>query len=221
MPPPRALLVDALGTLLELEPPWLHLSAALPELPRERLAAAFRAEMRYYRAHADEGRDPESLAELRRRCAAVLSRELGVEVEVDTMMDAIRFRPYPDAVPALRAARERGLRAVCVSNWDCSLPQVLSRCGLTELLHGVVPSALAGARKPSPEIFERALSVAGCGPAEAVHVGDSPDEDVAGARAAGVAPVLIDRGGEPTPDLGGGDVPRIASLVEIDQYLRP
>lgn len=221
MPPTRALLVDALGTLVELEPPWLHLGERLEGMPRERVASAFRAEMRYYRAHADEGRDPDSLSELRRRCAAVLSRELGVEVEVEEMMEAIRFRAYPDAAPALRAARGRGLRAVCVSNWDCSLPRVLQRCGLAELLDGVVPSAVAGARKPSPAIFERALSVAGCAPDEAVHVGDTPEEDVAGARAAGVAAVLIERHARAGADPGAGGVPRIASLTEIDQYLRP
>ena len=37
-------------------------------------AAAVRAEMAYYREHSHEGRDAESLAELRERCAAVLSR---------------------------------------------------------------------------------------------------------------------------------------------------
>jgi putative hydrolase of the HAD superfamily len=56
-----------------------------------------------------------------------------------------------------------------------------------------------GARKPSPEIFERALAVAEVASHEAVHVGDSLAEDVAGARAAGIEAVLIKRDGSPGP----------------------
>ena len=74
------MLLDALGTLVELEPPWVHLADALGVEPDERLARAVRAEMAYYRDHSHEGRDADSLAELRGRCAAVLSRELGREV---------------------------------------------------------------------------------------------------------------------------------------------
>ncbi len=50
---------------MELEPPWVHLAGG----PSEPLERAFRAEMSYYREHSDEGRDPDSLADLRRRCA--------------------------------------------------------------------------------------------------------------------------------------------------------
>lgn len=219
MAPKRALLLDALGTLVELEPPWQRLRTALgDEIPADRLEAAMRAEMRYYREHSHEGRDPASLADLRARCAAVLSCELGREVPVETLMAAIRFHPYPDAAPALDAARERGLTTVCVSNWDSALPHVLERCGLRERLDGVVASATAGARKPDPAIFAAALELAGCAPADAMHVGDTAEEDVAGARAAGIDALLLVRD-------GGGEapaaVPRIASLSEIDQYLRP
>ena len=214
----RALLLDALGTLVELEPPWAHLRAALNEaIPADRVEAAMRAEMGYYRAHSHEGRDAESLADLRARCATVLSRELGREVGVDTLMGAIRFRPFPDAAPALDGARDRGLTTVCVSNWDCALPQVLEECGLLDRLDAVVASATAGARKPEPAIFATALERVGCRPGEALHVGDSPEEDVPGARAAGIDAVLLDRDGS----VGEAVAPRIASLHEIDQYLRP
>jgi putative hydrolase of the HAD superfamily len=206
---PRALLIDALGTMVELEPPWERLSEALRVPADRRLVAAVRTEMAYYKRHAHEGRDAQSLAGLRRRCAELVSRELGLEVTVPTLMDSIRFRPYDDAAPALRAARAAGLKTVCVSNWDVSLPEVLSRCGLGELLDGVVTSAGAGARKPDPRIFEAALELAGCRAEEAVHVGDTPEEDVAGARAAGIPALLLARE-------GGGD---IASLAELPERL--
>src|SRR5262249_17301629 len=116
----------------------------------------------------------------------------------------------PDAVPALSALRDRGLRLITVSNWDCSLPRVLESCGLDGMLDGTVTSAEAGARKPDPAIFAAALELAGVGPGEAVHVGDTPDEDVAGAQAAGIRPLLIDRDG------GNGHIP---SLQELGQHL--
>ncbi len=209
-PATKGVFLDALGTLVELEPPWLALAESLEMEVDERLVGAVRAEMDYYKRHAHEGRDPESLAELRRRCAEVLSGELGVEVPVPTMMDAIRFQAFEDARPALEALRRLGLRLVSVSNWDISLPKVLERCGLLELVDGVVSSAGAGARKPDPAIFAPALELAGCGPEEALHVGDTPEEDVDAARAAGIAVLLLDRD-------GGGD---IASLQEIEEHLR-
>lgn len=206
----RAVFLDALGTVVELDPPWVHLAAALGVDADERLVAAVRAEMSYYKLHADEGRDAESLAELRRRCAAVLSAELGREVAVETMMEAIRFRAYPDAGEALAEIADRGLTLVCVSNWDVSLGEVLERCGLGRAFDGVVSSAAAGARKPDPAIFSPALAIAGCTPAEALHVGDTAGEDVEGARAAGIPVLLLDRD-------GGGD---IAGLGEISHHLR-
>lgn len=209
----RAVFIDALGTLLRLEPPWEAIDpAAVAGLPAARVRAAFAAEMAYYRDHSDEGSDRERLAELRRRCAAILSRELGREIGVETMMAAIRFTPFADAAPALRDLRGRGLRLICVSNWDCSLPEVLERTGLAPLLDGVVASATAGARKPAGAIFGPALELAGCGPHEALHVGDS-DVDVEAAEAAGIAVLRIDRSG----DAAGG----IASLAEIRDHLAP
>jgi HAD superfamily hydrolase (TIGR01549 family) len=207
----KAVFCDALGTVVELEPPWVHLAEELGIDADERLVAAVRAEMGYYRAHAHEGRDPDSLAHLRRRCAEVLSDELGREVPVETMMAAIRFRAFPDAPPVLAALRDRGLRLVCVSNWDYSLPEVLARVGLGKAFDGVVSSAAAGARKPDPAIFAPALELAGCAPDEALHVGDTPEEDIAAARAADIPALLIDRSDR-------GD---IASLAEIEQHLRP
>ena len=97
-------------------------------------------------------------------------------------------------------------RQVCISNWDYELDLVLERIGLAEALDGIVTSAAAGARKPDPAIFATALAVAGCEAGEAIHVGDS-DEDVAGARAAGIDVVRIDRE-------GGADVSSLAEIVE-------
>jgi putative hydrolase of the HAD superfamily len=179
--------------------------------------------MAYYREHAHEGSSPEALASLREHCAQLLSAELGREVTVEAMMSAIRFRAFADAEPALSELRSRGLRLVCVSNWDISLPGVLERCGL--VLDGVVTSAESGSRKPDPEIFRIALELAGCEAGEAVHVGDTPEEDSDGARAAGIPHLLLDRSGggaaRRKPSRAAVEAPRISSLTEIVQHLPP
>lgn len=215
----RALLLDALGTLVELEPPAPHLQEALGGISEAEAERAIAAEMSYYRAHLDEGRDAESLAALRRRCAEALrsalpaaARPADVDELLAVLLDSLRFRAFPDAPEALETARSRGLRLVVVSNWDCSLPDVLARVGLASQLDGVVASASAGARKPEAAIFERALALAGVAPSEAIHVGDSIEDDIEGARAIGIRPVFLSRDGAAGP----ADVTTIASLAELD-----
>jgi putative hydrolase of the HAD superfamily len=103
------------------------------------------------------------------------------------------------------------VRLVVVSNWDMSLHKVIDDLGLRALLDGVITSAEAGVRKPSPRIFEMALNIAGVAAADAVHVGDSLEEDVAGARAAGIEAILISRSG----DASAPDVRVIQRLDEL------
>jgi putative hydrolase of the HAD superfamily len=202
----RAVLFDALGTLVDLEPPWVHLATVL-EMDEADVAPAVKAEMDFYKEHAHEGKDDKSLEALRNRCAEILSWELDREVPVVTMMEAIRFRAFDDARPALDELHEAGLRIICVSNWDISLPDVLKRCGLDKAVDGVVTSAGTGVKKPDPAIFQAGLALAGCSADEAIHVGDTVDEDVAGAGAAGIRALHLDRA-------GGGD---ITSLAEVSR----
>jgi putative hydrolase of the HAD superfamily len=227
--PTKALLLDALGTLLTFDDPAPRLRAALRErlgvrVSDEAAREAMRAEIRYYRAHLHEGRDAASLLDLRRRCAAVMRPALGVDPGVDVLLAALHFRAYPDAAPALRELRGRGVRLVVVSNWDVSLHDRLQETGLAELVDGAVASAELGHAKPDGAIFARALELAGVGAAAAVHVGDTLEVDVAGARAAGLRAVLVARDGAPAAAPPG--VPVIASLAELPalcQYphLRP
>ncbi len=198
---PRAILFDALGTLLSFEPPAPHLRAALREragvdVGAAAAEAAIRAEIAYYRAHLDEGRDPESLADLRGRCAAAMAPALpGIDdrVLLDSLLDSLRFYAYPDAAPTLTALRAAGIRIVVVSNWDWSLHERLAETGLAPLVDGALASAEVGSAKPDGAIFRAAL--AGGRAADAWHVGDTPEADVDGARAAGLRPILIARDG--------------------------
>jgi putative hydrolase of the HAD superfamily len=126
------------------------------------------------------------------------------------MLEALAFRTFDDVLPALRDLRERGLRLVVVSNWDCSLPEWLDGAGIGPLVDGSVSSAVVGESKPAPAVFEAGLRLAGCDAAEALFVGDSVDNDVRGARAAGLRAVLIERAGDPPPG-----VQAVRSLGEL------
>ena len=61
---------------------------------------------------------------------------------------------------------------------------------------GVISADTARTYKPHREIFDDALRASGCTPGEVVHIGDSYDTDVVGARGAGIRPVLLLRGRE-------------------------
>jgi putative hydrolase of the HAD superfamily len=215
----QAVLLDALGTLVELQPPAPRLQRLLREVgfdvSEERAAAGFAAEIAYYLDHHLEGSDRERLERLRDRCAEELRRALELpDLDHPTarraMLGALEFRPYPDVLPALGELRERGLTVVIASNWDCSLPEWLGPTGILELVDSVVTSAEVGAPKPDPRVFERALAVAGVDAGKALHVGDKVDNDLEGAHAAGIRAVLIQREGEPPPG-----VEAISSLREL------
>jgi len=186
-----AVTVDAYGTLVRLADPVPALRDSLAALGVEReagaVARAFGKEAEYYRAHSFEGRDDVSLYELRRRCVAIilddLESDLAPEAFVDGFVAAMRFELLPDAGSALQALRRRGLAVAVVSNWDFGLPQQLSGLGLAGV--PVVTSAEAGAPKPDPAVFRRALELLSVRPERALHIGDS-DSDEQGARAAGM-----------------------------------
>ena len=218
----RAVLLDALGTLVELKPPAPRLRRLLREsgfeVTEEQAAAGFMAEISYYLDHHLDGSDRERLERLRDRCADEMLRALDVPgldhaTARRAMLGALEFTAYPDVLPALEELRERGLRVVIASNWDCSLPDWLRPTGILELVDGVVTSAEVGAGKPSPRVFERALGVAGVEPSEALHVGDKVDNDVEGAAAAGVRGVLLQREGDPPP--GVESIRNLSELVAL------
>jgi putative hydrolase of the HAD superfamily len=212
----RAVLLDALGTLVELPAPWPalveELAARGVTVSEAQARAALVEEMAYYRAHHDEAVGPRELDDLRDRCAAVLRAALpeharGVEDLRGALLGALRFRAYPEVPGVLAALRDLGVARVVVSNWDVSLRGVLDATGLAPLLDGAAISAEVGAAKPDPAIFERALELAGVAAGEALHVGDTAAADLAGARAAGIRALHLDR--------SGADPDALRSLAEL------
>ena len=198
----RAVLLDAFGTLLRMEPPAPVLTGLLGDagypFDEDDVHAALVAEIGHYRVNMQMGADTEGLARLRAECAAVLVDALGpgappVPLATELLVDSLRFRLFDDVLPALDALDDMGVALGVVSNWDCALPQHLRNLGVADRFGVICASAAVGHRKPDPGIFVAALEALDVAPGDALHVGDQRDEDVAGAHAAGVAALLIDR----------------------------
>ncbi len=121
---------------------------------------------------------------------------------------------FDDVLPTLDALARHGTRLAVVSNWDDRLEPLLARLGLRDRFEVVVVSCHAGFTKPAPEIFAAALAQLGVPPEATLHVGDSVNEDVTGARAAGLHARLIRRHAPPVP----GE--QVRSLVELMEVVR-
>jgi len=199
-----AVLLDAFGTLFELDRPYQRLQESLRrelavERPLDRVEAAMLLEIELYADRCHEARDRASLNALELDCAALIVRELELHVTaqraLEALAGAIRYTPFDDARPLLEGLRERGVPSAVVSNWDYALEAVLDGLGLEADV--VVTSAQTGSAKPDRGIFAAALERLGVAAGRALHVGDTPDTDAAGARAAGVDVRIVDRGAPP------------------------
>ncbi|WP_407570557.1 HAD family hydrolase [Deinococcus altitudinis] len=105
----------------------------------------------------------------------------------------------PHATEVLRTLRRRGLKLGVVTNgWTARQLECLEALALRGLIDDVLVSEAVGLRKPDPAIFRLALSRLKVGADEALYVGDSPLNDVAGPQSAGMKAALFP-GGHPLP----------------------
>jgi putative hydrolase of the HAD superfamily len=111
----------------------------------------------------------------------------------------------------VRELKRRGYRLGVVSNAEGNVARDLDAAGYRNAFDVVVDSHVVGVEKPDPAIFGIALERIGSSPACTIFVGDVPSVDVAGARAAGIAPLLLDRMGV-FPE---ADVPRLGAIDEL------
>ena len=222
---PGAVLLDALGTLLTFEPPAPHLRAALRErtgvdVGQDAARAAIRAEIAYYRAHLDEGPRPRVAA----RPARALRRGDGAcrfptAVVLDALLASLRFsRLSRQRARVARAARRRdphrrrlqlGLVAARAAGRDRARAARRRRARLRRGRLGQARRRDLRARRWSSRAPTRRSRW---------HVGDTPEADVEGARAAGLRPILIARDG-PGAALEG--VLTVRSLAELIPLATP
>ncbi len=90
-------------------------------------------------------------------------------------------------------------------------------CGLAEL-----PDSRHGFEKPDPRLFEVAIRILGCAPSALLHVGDSPRNDVHGARLAGARSVWLNRDGleDPGDSRPDYEISDLRELIGIYERLR-
>lgn len=97
-----------------------------------------------------------------------------------------------DARAALTHTRTAGYRNVILSNHGPELPRLVTQLGLDDHVELTITSAIVGAEKPNPTIFQHAIGVTGASPAHSWMIGDDPVADIQGARQAGLPAVLAD-----------------------------
>jgi HAD superfamily hydrolase (TIGR01549 family) len=106
---------------------------------------------------------------------------------------AANFELFEETLPVLAELRAHGLKIGLVSNTGRDLAAFVAHHALD--VDAAVGSAKHGKTKPHPAIFLSALEELGVRAEEAAMVGDSPEDDIAGARALGMQAFLVDREG--------------------------
>ncbi|HTW87947.1 MAG TPA: HAD-IA family hydrolase [Candidatus Binataceae bacterium] len=136
----------------------------------------------------------------------------------DFFAEPAHWVAFAGAPELLMDLRDRGLTLGVISNFDYRLYRILDGLGLARYFDSITISSEAGYAKPSPEIFRVAMRRHAIDPDAAIHIGDSELLDVAGARAAEIAPVLVeDRPGAPIAAAHG--VIRVPTLADVRQAI--
>lgn len=212
---------DADGTLWDFHGVMKHaLGCALAELRRqcavpEWMDVNVLVDIRNRTAESMQGAGFEAirLEAFRRTLNAIGCDDDGLAGHLHTVYMRHRFediRLYPEVRSALGVLKSHFVLGL-MTNGN-SYPD---RCGLPGVFHFEVYSEICGVEKPSRRIFDIMVEQSGFSREEIVYVGDSLEIDVAGARAAGLGSVWVNRGRtkadtETLPDL---EVPSLTELV--------
>jgi len=220
--PIQTVFLDAGGVLVN--PNWSRVSDALARHGVHADAALLAAAEPHAKKRLDTGNTIKATNDQQRGWTYfnLVLTEAGVPLSDATAAALAELHTYhqthnlwetvPDEVwPALAALRARGFRLVVLSNANGTLHRAFDRLGLTSSFDVIFDSHREGVEKPDPRFFHIALQRAGADAATTMHVGDLYHVDVAGARAAGLTPALLDVGGL-YPDC---DCLRVRSLTEL------
>jgi FMN phosphatase YigB (HAD superfamily) len=158
-------------------------------------------------------------------------RAAGVaDVDVEPAARAMRrlFSPYYwrfpmlESVAALGQLHYRQVPIGVVSNASGQIEATLDNLCICQVGPGagvpvsiVTDSHVIGYAKPDPRIFSDAIAALGLPPERIAYVGDSYVNDVGGARAAGLVPLLYD----PFDDHAAYDCERLGSLHELLEFV--
>jgi len=117
---------------------------------------------------------------------------------------------FPGALQALTALhKEFSLYAVTNGNAD------IQRAGLGHLFSGHFSAASVGVPKPDPRIYQAAITASGLLPEQILHVGDDPEQDIAGAAAVGMRTLWVNFSDQIWPDMPPAD----AEFTSFDELV--
>ncbi len=136
------------------------------------------------------------------------------EALYERVIDPASWTPYPDTADVLKGLARQGIKTAVVSNIAFDVRPAFEAIGAAEYVDDFVLSFEVGAVKPSPAIFETALTRLDVAAEQAVMVGDSEEAD-GGARALGCGFLLVD----PLPTSQRADAVRSALTrygVDVD-----
>jgi putative hydrolase of the HAD superfamily len=220
-PEVRAIVFDAVGTLIHPEP-----AAALVYAEAGQRFGSSHSTTAITSRFATAFRRQDAIdyaAGLRTSEVREVDRWQAIVTEVlDDVMDAAACFRYlyehfarpsawridADTPETLAALQARGYRLAIASNFDHRLRDVLAPSALRDL--PLVISATVGWRKPAAEFFAATCRAVAAEPREILYVGDDPDNDYEGARQAGQSAVLYD-----PRHRAGADVARLARLSDL------
>ncbi len=100
---------------------------------------------------------------------------------------------YPDVLPTLEKLKAHQYFLGVISDWSIALGQILREHQLTQYFDYLIVSAAHGYAKPSAQLYDLALQRANAIADYTIHIGDMYINDVLGARAVGITPILLDR----------------------------
>ncbi len=123
----------------------------------------------------------------------------GFDSYFDELFEVFRhgaWKLFPETHSVLTSLERRGFKLGLISNFDTRVYDVCHRLGIYRYFKSFVISSEAGFAKPSPQIFEIALKEQRVSAEQSLHIGDSIEHDILGARALGMHALLLDREGE-------------------------
>ncbi len=225
-PEVRAVFFDAIGTLLEPDPPVevVYTRAGVrfgSRLNQETVASRFRIAFQYEEKvdHAaglrtDERRERERWHHIIAHVLDDVSDKEGCFLDLyNHFARAEAWRCPPDLCQTLRQLAERGYILGMASNADSRLRAVVANRPELRLLRHLVISSEVGWRKPSSHFFKAVQESSGVPAAQILYVGDDPINDYGGARVAGLRAILFDPEAVDIPPYRPM-IPRVSALVE-------
>jgi HAD superfamily hydrolase (TIGR01509 family) len=123
---------------------------------------------------------------------------------------------FPEVLPALESLAAHFV-LIAVTNGNANLEII----GIRHFFDDVVTAVDVGAAKPAASIFLEAVGRAGVTVEQALHVGDHPEIDIAGAREAGLRTVWVNRNGNGWPDHMAPPDAVVSTIAELMTLLEP